>query len=56
MITETRLIPLIQPTADVDEKAMLGAGTTVWHLAQIREDARLGCECIVGRGAYLRWP
>src|SRR5689334_25042279 len=32
---------------------MLGAGTTVWHLAQIRENARLGRECIVGRGAYV---
>jgi acetyltransferase-like isoleucine patch superfamily enzyme len=25
----------------------------VWHLAQIREDARLGSDCIVGRGAYV---
>jgi acetyltransferase-like isoleucine patch superfamily enzyme len=32
---------------------MLGAGTTVWHLAQIRENARLGRDCIVGRGAYV---
>ena len=46
-------IPVVQPTADVDERAVLGAGTTVWHLAQIREDARLGRDCIVGRGAYV---
>jgi UDP-2-acetamido-3-amino-2,3-dideoxy-glucuronate N-acetyltransferase len=45
--------PKIHPTADVDERATLGAGTTVWHLAQIRENARLGRECIVGRGAYV---
>jgi acetyltransferase-like isoleucine patch superfamily enzyme len=25
----------------------------VWHLAQIREEARLGSGCIVGRGAYI---
>jgi len=43
----------IQPTADVDDTAVLGAGTTVWHLAQIRENARLGRDCIVGRGAYV---
>jgi acetyltransferase-like isoleucine patch superfamily enzyme len=43
----------IQPTADVDDSAVLGAGTTVWHLAQIRENARLGRDCIVGRGAYV---
>ena len=40
-------------TADVDERAILGPGTTVWHLAQVREDARLGSGCIVGRGAYV---
>lgn len=45
--------PRVQPTADVDDSAVLGAGTTVWHLAQIRENARLGRECIVGRGAYV---
>jgi UDP-3-O-[3-hydroxymyristoyl] glucosamine N-acyltransferase len=43
----------IQPTAQVDEKAELGEDTTVWDLAQIREDARLGRSCIVGRGAYV---
>ena len=43
----------VQRTADVDESAVLGPGTTVWHLAQIRENARLGGGCIVGRGAYV---
>ncbi len=41
------------PSADVDERARLGDGTTVWHLAQVREGAQLGRECIVGRGAYV---
>jgi acetyltransferase-like isoleucine patch superfamily enzyme len=43
----------VQPSADVDGRATLGPGTTVWHLAQIREHARLGSGCIVGRGAYV---
>jgi UDP-2-acetamido-3-amino-2,3-dideoxy-glucuronate N-acetyltransferase len=43
----------VHATADVDERAAIGAGTVVWHLAQIREDARLGRDCIVGRGAYV---
>jgi acetyltransferase-like isoleucine patch superfamily enzyme len=43
----------VEQTADVDSRALLGPGTTVWHLAQIREDARLGSGCIVGRGAYV---
>jgi UDP-2-acetamido-3-amino-2,3-dideoxy-glucuronate N-acetyltransferase len=43
----------VHGTADVDERATMGDGTTVWHLAQIRENARLGRDCIVGRGAYV---
>ena len=46
-------IAQVQPTADVDSRAVLGPGTTVWQLAQIREDAQLGRGCIVGRGAYV---
>jgi UDP-2-acetamido-3-amino-2,3-dideoxy-glucuronate N-acetyltransferase len=45
--------PHVERTADVDSRAVLGLGTTVWHLAQIRENARLGSECIIGRGAYV---
>jgi acetyltransferase-like isoleucine patch superfamily enzyme len=37
----------------VDERAEIGPGTTVWHLAQVRENARLGRDCIIGRGAYV---
>lgn len=43
----------ILPSADVDARARIGAGSTVWHLAQVREDAALGQECVVGRGAYV---
>ncbi len=45
--------PRVHDTADVDPTAAIGLGTTVWHLAQIRENARLGGDCIVGRGAYV---
>ncbi|MFC4503259.1 MULTISPECIES: acyltransferase [Streptomyces] len=43
----------IKPTAQVDESAELGDGTTVWELAQVREKARLGTGCVIGRGAYV---
>jgi acetyltransferase-like isoleucine patch superfamily enzyme len=43
----------VQSSADVDERAVLGDGTSVWHLAQVREGARLGAGCIIGRGAYI---
>lgn len=43
----------IQDSADVSAQARLGNGTTVWHLAQVREQAVLGENCVVGRGAYV---
>ncbi|GLW75247.1 acetylglucosamine-1-phosphate uridylyltransferase [Kitasatospora phosalacinea] len=49
----TSSAPRIQATADVDPSAVIGPGSTVWHLAQVREDARIGAECIIGRGAYV---
>ena len=43
----------VQASADVAASAVLGDGTVVWHLAQVREDAVLGRSCVVGRGAYI---
>lgn len=43
----------VQPSADVDDQAVLGDETVVWHLAQVREGAQLGRRCVVGRGAYV---
>lgn len=43
----------IEPSADIDPAARIGAGTRVWHLAQVREHARIGSECVLGRGAYV---
>ena len=43
----------VVPTADVDERAVIGDGTSVWHLAQVREGAVLGANCVIGRGAYI---
>ena len=43
----------ILPSADVDSSATLGDGTSIWHLAQIRDGAVLGKNCVIGRGAYI---
>jgi len=45
--------PRVAGSADVDPRSVLGARTVVWHLAQVREEARLGSDCIIGRGAYI---
>ena len=43
----------IVDSADVSVEAQIGDGSSVWHLAQVREKAVLGANCIVGRGAYV---
>lgn len=43
----------IAVSADVDDSALIGSGSTVWHLAQVREKAILGAGCVIGRGAYI---
>lgn len=43
----------IVDSADVSPDATIGDGCSIWHLAQVREGAVLGRDCIVGRGAYI---
>ncbi len=43
----------VLPSADVDISATLGDGSSIWHLAQIRDQVVLGANCIIGRGAYI---
>jgi acetyltransferase-like isoleucine patch superfamily enzyme len=41
------------PGAEVSSQASIGVGSKIWHLAQVREFAQLGANCIIGRGAYI---
>lgn len=43
----------IVESADVSSDASIGDGSSIWHLAQVREGVRMGENCIVGRGAYI---
>ncbi|MFS2280101.1 DapH/DapD/GlmU-related protein [Microbacterium sp. OR21] len=43
----------IVDSADVSSEAVIGDGSSIWHLAQVREGVRMGQNCIVGRGAYI---
>ena len=45
--------PHIDPSASVDRTAVIGSGSKVWHLAQVRENAEIGKNCVIGRGAYI---
>ena len=43
----------ISDDAQVASDVTIGDGTQVWNLVQIREGARIGVECVIGRGAYI---
>ncbi len=37
----------------VDDRASIGAGTKIWHHAQIREYAEIGRNCNIGKDVYI---
>lgn len=43
----------IHPTAVISPQAIIGAGTKIWHQAQVREQVRIGDNCIIGKGVYV---
>lgn len=43
----------VHPTAEVEDGALLGAGTKVWHLTHVRSTARVGADCVIGRNVYI---
>ncbi|GAB2842106.1 DapH/DapD/GlmU-related protein [Microbacterium insulae] len=51
-MTNTSAVRIVE-SADVSPDARIGDGSSVWHLAQVRERAVLGRNCIIGRGAYV---
>jgi UDP-2-acetamido-3-amino-2,3-dideoxy-glucuronate N-acetyltransferase len=45
--------PRIAHSADVDPTAVIGDGTSVWDLVQVRAQARVGRDCVLGRGCSI---
>lgn len=43
----------IHPTAEVSERAEIGAGTKIWNQAQVREEAHIGERCIISKNVYI---
>ena len=52
-ISSSQPVTHLAASADIADSSTIGAGSSIWHLAQIREGAVLGRECVVGRGAYV---
>ncbi len=47
------MITFIHSTADVHPAAAIGDDTKIWQLVQVREGAKIGGECILGRCVYV---
>jgi UDP-2-acetamido-3-amino-2,3-dideoxy-glucuronate N-acetyltransferase len=43
----------IHPSAIVDDGAVLGAGTRVWHFAHVCAGARIGAGCSLGQNVFI---
>jgi UDP-2-acetamido-3-amino-2,3-dideoxy-glucuronate N-acetyltransferase len=43
----------VHPTAVVDEGAVLGGGTRVWHFAHVSAGAHIGERCVLGQNVFV---
>lgn len=46
-------VTFVHPSAIVDEGAVLGAGTQVWHFVHVCSGARLGERCNLGQNVFI---
>jgi UDP-2-acetamido-3-amino-2,3-dideoxy-glucuronate N-acetyltransferase len=45
--------PRVHPTAIVEDGAVVGSGTSVWHHAHVRSGALVGRDCVLGKNVYI---
>jgi len=43
----------IHPTAEVSDEATIHRGTAIWNQAQVREHAKIGMKCNLGKDVYI---
>ena len=43
----------VHPSSCVDEGAVIGAGTKIWHFCHVMADARIGTACVLGQGVNV---
>lgn len=45
--------PVIHPTAVVDDGAVIGGGTRVWHFSHVSPGAVIGSDCVLGQNVFV---
>ena len=43
----------IDPTAIVEEGAVVGQGTSIWNWTKVRHGAQIGKNCVIGQGVHI---
>lgn len=43
----------VHPTAIIEDNVEIGVGTKIWHFAQIRKDAKIGKNCVIGNSVFI---
>ena len=43
----------VHPSADLEADVSIGPGSSVWHRAQLRNGAKVGAECVIGRDVFI---
>ena len=43
----------VHPTADLESDVSIGAGSSIWHRAQLRTGAQVGADCVIGRDVFV---
>lgn len=43
----------VHPSALLEDNVVVGDETSIWHLVHIRRDARIGSQCVIGRGVFI---
>jgi UDP-2-acetamido-3-amino-2,3-dideoxy-glucuronate N-acetyltransferase len=43
----------VHETAIVDDGAIVGAGTRIWHFSHVMAGARIGQECVLGQNVFV---
>ncbi len=44
---------LVHPTAVIDDGAVIGAGTRIWHFCHVMSGAVIGRDCVLGHNVFV---
>jgi len=47
------MLPVIHPTATIDQPVNIGTGTKIWHYSHIMSDVTLGECCNIGQNVFI---